>query len=148
MPTPLKADEDLTENAVTKRLLIKHFRTVKNGLGMRLALMVVSIVAGSAVHASDCSDLFERLEQRMNAEWLDSVVGRTSGKDFFSVRSSLLRRDEGLLAVEQWNNDLSRALRAQLPPPARREGGMSLREAQDLFEYLNCHPVAGMRHLK
>jgi hypothetical protein len=109
------------------------------------------VVVPAGLHAGPpepCVSQFARMSGDELEALVAGVVGRSRGKDFFDVRSKMLREKSAASAVEKWNSDLIVALTAPLPATPQRLPSMSRPEADDLYRYLSCHPVAGMRHIR
>ncbi len=124
--------------------------------GNRLALLLVLVAAlhlpapevSHAGSADVCASQFARMSGDELEALVAGVVDRSRGKDFFDVRSKMLRQKSPAVSVEKWNSELVVALAAPLPGTPQRLPSMSRLEADDLYRYLSCHPVAGMKHIR
>lgn len=60
----------------------------------------------------------------------------------------MLQKPNRAAVVDAWNSELVTALSAPLPPTLKREPGMTVDQAKDLYQYLSCHPVASLAHVR
>ncbi|MBU6376294.1 MAG: hypothetical protein KGQ59_09890 [Bdellovibrionales bacterium] len=82
------------------------------------------------------------------ADPVEFAVDRSRGIDFFAIREKMLSKKKALKHTEKWNQDLLEALQAPLAPTGSRRNGVTREEADDLYRYVNCHPVAGMSQVR
>ena len=116
-----------------------------------VAILLFTLVVPLQVSAGtsrECLARFAAMSGDELEEFVAGVVDRSREKDFFEIRSKMLGKKNAVAAVEKWNSSLVEALQAPLPPTVQRERGMSLDQSKDLYQYLSCHPVAGMKHVK
>ncbi|MEN9723411.1 MAG: hypothetical protein RJB38_1397, partial [Pseudomonadota bacterium] len=96
---------------------------------------------------SACVQGFAALGRSPEEERVEAAVARSRSESFFDLRAATLRAPLSAQKLAQWNDELIEALKLKLPPVSGRGSGMSREEAEALYQYLVCHPVASMRHL-